>query len=93
MTKEKKELMIGEEEVRNFVRRPMCPDCAKLGAKRYCIEGKGQVVIGPQQQPMTVWSCSHCDYYIPLPPGAFPSMGFQIVNLEGPPAPPDDESN
>ena len=85
MTDEKKRLLIGEEEVRNFIRRPLCPDCAEIGAKRYCVEGEGQVVVGPQQQPMTVWACTHCNYTVPLPSGAFPSMGFQIVELQGPP--------
>ena len=81
----KPRLLIGEEEVRNFVRRPLCVDCAGKGAKRYLIEGAGQVVVGPQQQPMTVWSCTHCSFTIPLPPGAFPSQGYQIVSLSGPP--------
>ena len=84
MTDEKKRLLIGEEEVRNYIRRPLCPDCNDIGAKWYCAEVDGQVVVGPLQQPMTVWGCTHCNYAIPLPPGAFPSMGFQVVTLEGP---------
>lgn len=83
----KPRLLIGEEEVRNFIRRPLCPDCAAKAAKRYLIESEGSVVVGPKQQPMTVWACTHCNYTIPLPPGAFPSQGFKIVHLEGPPEP------
>jgi hypothetical protein len=86
---EKKRVLIGEEEVRVFIRRPACPDCADKGAKRYCEKGKGQVVVGPQEMAMEVWACTHCNYSVPLPPGAYPSQGFQIIHLEGPPGPKD----
>ena len=44
---DKPRLLIGEEEVRNYIRRPLCPDCNDLGAKRYLVEADAQVVVGP----------------------------------------------
>lgn len=92
-----KKLMTIEDEVRHFIRRPGCPDCMEKNQGReriYLQESSGQVLIGPQEQPMTVWSCEHCDYSINLPPGAFPQPGFQVIRLEGPPRPePDPDQN
>lgn len=83
-----KKLMVGEREVRNFLRWPMCYGCANEFKKQvYLNKTDGAILMGPEASPVDNWVCPECGTAIQLPTNAFPQMGFQIVVLEGPPEP------
>lgn len=75
--------LIGEVEVRMYMAKPICRKCQeKKGIQKFLTEGAGQVVVGPQQLPMTVWSCDLCETTVHLPPGAFPKLMPRMIKLE-----------
>lgn len=90
MKKEEKEkkpnLPIGNIEVRTFMRKPMCPWCQEKGVHRWLIEEEHKILTSPSAgPPMASWVCSHCDFSVSLPPGAFPSYEHLEVHLQNPP--------
>jgi hypothetical protein len=79
------ETMVVEEEIRNFVRRPICRPCAKGKGERYYLQPAQMTLVqGNEEQGLQMWTCPKCEYSARLPKGLFPQASFKIVNLYGP---------
>lgn len=80
------ETMIIEEEVRNFIRRPICrPHMENEELKFYLQPAKMSVVTGNDSQgDLQVWTCPKCDYSVRLPAGMFPEPSFVLLRKAGP---------
>ena len=77
---EEPKFLVAEEEVRTFIRRPVCAPCAKKGAKRYLIEEDAKIVLDGAGE-MRKWVCDTCGFSINLPPGAFPSFEHRQTDI------------